>query len=102
MFVDSVMREDRNVLDLLNANYTFVNERLAQHYGIPNIYGSQFRRVTLKDDTRRGLLGQGSILTVTSYPTRTSPVLRGQMDSGECSGNARAAATTERAGVEGE
>ncbi|HWF06861.1 MAG TPA: DUF1592 domain-containing protein [Bryobacteraceae bacterium] len=78
MFVGSVMKEDRNVLDLLTANYTFVNERLARHYGIPNIYGSQFRRVTVKDDARRGLLGQGSILTVTSYPTRTSPVLRGK------------------------
>ncbi|HEX4275255.1 MAG TPA: DUF1592 domain-containing protein [Bryobacteraceae bacterium] len=78
MFVGSVMKEDRNVLDLLTANYTFVNERLAKHYGIPNVYGSQFRRVTLKDDARRGLLGQGSILTVTSYPTRTSPVLRGK------------------------
>jgi hypothetical protein len=78
MFVGSVMREDRNVTDLLTANYTFVNERLAKHYGIPNIYGSQFRRVTVTDDARRGLLGQGSILTVTSYPTRTSPVLRGK------------------------
>jgi cytochrome c5 len=78
MFVGSVMREDRNVTDLLTADYTFVNERLAKHYGIPNIYGSQFRRVTVTDDARRGLLGQGSILTVTSYPTRTSPVLRGK------------------------
>jgi hypothetical protein len=78
MFVGSVFREDRNVMDLLTANYTFVNERLAKHYGIPNIYGSQFRRVTVAEDARRGLLGQGSILTVTSYPTRTSPVLRGK------------------------
>jgi hypothetical protein len=78
MFVGSVFREDRNVTDLLTANYTFVNERLARHYGIPNIYGSQFRRVAVTDDARRGLLGQGSILTVTSYPTRTSPVLRGK------------------------
>jgi hypothetical protein len=78
MFVGSIMKEDRNVTDLLTANYTFVNERLAKHYGIPNIYGSQFRRVTVTDDARRGLLGQGSILTVTSYPTRTSPVLRGK------------------------
>ncbi len=78
MFVGSVMREDRNVTDLLTANYTFVNERLAKHYGIPNIYGSQFRRIPVTDDARRGLLGQGSILTVTSYPTRTSPVLRGK------------------------
>ena len=78
LFFESIMREDRNVLDLLTANYTFVNERLAQHYGIPNVYGSQFRRVTLTDETRRGLLGQGSVLTVTSYPNRTSPVLRGK------------------------
>jgi hypothetical protein len=78
MFVGSVFREDRNVTDLLTANYTFVNERLAKHYGIPNIYGSQFRRIPVTDDARRGLLGQGSILTVTSYPTRTSPVLRGK------------------------
>ncbi len=78
MFVESIIREDRSVLDLLNADYTFVNERLARHYGIPNIYGSHFRRVTLKSEERRGLLGQGSILTVTSYPNRTSPVLRGK------------------------
>ena len=78
LFLDSIIREDRSVLDLLNANYTFVNERLAKHYGIPNIYGSNFRRVTLKDENRFGLLGQGSILTVTSYPNRTSVVLRGK------------------------
>jgi hypothetical protein len=66
------------VLDLLNANYTFINERLAHHYGIPNIYGTDFRRVTLTDDRRRGLLGQASILTITSYATRTSPVQRGK------------------------
>ena len=78
LLFDSIMREDRSVLDLLNANYTFVNERLARHYGIPNVYGSQFRRVTLTDENRRGLLGQGSVLTVTSYPNRTSPVLRGK------------------------
>ena len=79
MFFESVMREDRNVLDLLRANYTFINERLAKHYGIPNVYGSQFRRVTFDPDSvRGGLLGQGSILTVTSYPDRTSPVIRGK------------------------
>ncbi len=72
------MREDRSVLDLLTADYTFVNERLARHYGIPNVYGSQFRRVTLADENRRGLLGQGTVLAVTSYPNRTSPVLRGK------------------------
>jgi hypothetical protein len=73
-----MLREDRSVLDILNADYTFVNERLARHYGIPNVYGSQFRRVRLTDENRRGLLGQGSVLTVTSYPNRTSPVLRGK------------------------
>jgi hypothetical protein len=78
LFFGSVMHEDHSLLDLMNADYTFVNERLAKHYGIPNIYGSRFRRVTLKDDARRGLLGQGSVLAVTSYPNRTSPVLRGK------------------------
>jgi Protein of unknown function (DUF1592)/Protein of unknown function (DUF1588)/Protein of unknown function (DUF1585)/Protein of unknown function (DUF1587)/Protein of unknown function (DUF1595) len=78
LFLESMLREDRSVLDLLNANYTFLNERLARFYGIPNIYGSHFRRVTLSDEERRGLLGQGSILTVTSYDNRTSPVLRGK------------------------
>jgi hypothetical protein len=78
MFFESVMREDRSVLDLLTADYTYVNERLARHYGIPNVYGSHFRRVTLRSPERRGILGQGSILTVTSYPNRTSPVLRGK------------------------
>ena len=77
-FFESVMREDRSVLDLLTADYTFVNERLARHYGIPGVYGSRFRRVTLADENRRGLLGQGSVLAVTSYPNRTSPVLRGK------------------------
>ena len=78
MFVDSIVREDHSILDFLNADYTFVDERLARHYGIPNIYGSRFRRVTITDDARRGLLGQGSILAVTSYTTRTSPVQRGK------------------------
>jgi hypothetical protein len=78
LFFDSIMREDRSVLDLLNADYTFVNERLARHYGMPNIYGSQFRRVKVSSEARRGLLGQASILTVTSYPNRTSPVERGK------------------------
>ena len=78
LFVESIFREDRSVVDLLSANYTFANERLAQHYGIQNVYGSHFRRVTFRDDEPRGgLLGQGSFLTVTSYPNRTSPVLRG-------------------------
>jgi mono/diheme cytochrome c family protein len=78
LFFESMLREDRSVLDLLDADYTFVNERLARHYGIPNVYGSHFRRVTLTDDRRKGLLGQGSILTVTSYANRTSPVTRGK------------------------
>ena len=78
LFFESMLREDRSVMDLLTADYTFVNERLARHYQIPNIYGNHFRRVTLRDEHRRGLLGQGSILTVTSYANRTSPVLRGK------------------------
>ncbi|HTC36611.1 MAG TPA: DUF1592 domain-containing protein [Bryobacteraceae bacterium] len=78
LFFQSIVREDHSAMDLLNADYTFVNERLARHYGIPNVYGSQFRRVVLTSDDRRGLLGQGSILTVTSYPNRTSPVQRGK------------------------
>ena len=78
LFVASIFREDRSLLDLLTADYTFVNERLAEHYGIPKIYGSQFRRVPVGDPNRRGLLGHGSILTVTSYPNRTSVVLRGK------------------------
>jgi mono/diheme cytochrome c family protein len=79
LFFESILREDRSVLDLLRANYTFVNERLAKHYGIPHIYGSRFRRIALPEDSwRGGLLRHGSILTVTSYATRTSPVLRGK------------------------
>ncbi|TDI11177.1 MAG: DUF1592 domain-containing protein, partial [Acidobacteria bacterium] len=78
LFLESLFREDRSILDLLDADHTFVNERLARHYGIPNIYGSHFRRVELKEEHRRGLLGKGSILTVTSYANRTSPVLRGK------------------------
>ena len=79
LFFESIKNEDHNVLDLLNADYTFVNERLAYHYGIPNVYGTHFRRVTLPESThRRGLLGQASILTVTSYANRTSPVRRGK------------------------
>ncbi|MDE0829401.1 MAG: DUF1592 domain-containing protein [Vicinamibacterales bacterium] len=78
MFFASVLSEDRSVLEFLTADYTFVNERLARHYVIPNIYGSHFRRVTLPDTNRRGLLGHGSILAATAYPNRTSPVLRGK------------------------
>src|SRR5688572_22397211 len=79
LFFESIVREDRSVTDLIGANYTYLNERLARHYGIPNVYGSHFRRVALAPETMRGgLLGQGSILTVTSYGNRTSPVLRGK------------------------
>src|SRR5262249_29576072 len=79
MFFASIVRENRSVLDLLDADYTFLNERLAAHYGIPGVYGDQFRRVTLPaDSVRRGLLGQGSILTDTSRANRTSAVIRGK------------------------
>ncbi|MCP5117743.1 MAG: DUF1592 domain-containing protein, partial [bacterium] len=79
LLFEDILREDRSVLDLLRADYTFLNERLAKHYGIPHIYGSRFRRVALDADSKRGgLLRHGSILTVTSYATRTSPVIRGK------------------------
>ena len=78
MFFSDIVKNDHSVLDLLTADYTFVNERLALHYGIPNVSGSEFRRVSYPDDTRRGLLGQGSILVETSQANRTSPVLRGK------------------------
>jgi len=77
LFVDSVLRSDRSVLELLTADYTFLNERLAQHYGIETVKGSHFRRVTLENTARHGLLGKGAILMLTAYPNRTSPVLRG-------------------------
>ena len=77
LFMDSIQHEDRSVLDFLTANYTFVNERLALHYGIPNVRGEEFRRVSLPDSTRYGLLGKGAVLMVTSYANRTSVVLRG-------------------------
>jgi hypothetical protein len=78
LLFESMLKEDRSVLDLINADYTFLNERLARHYQIPNVYGSHFRRVALNDDNRKGLLGQGSILTVTSFATRTAPTVRGK------------------------
>jgi cytochrome c551/c552 len=78
LLFDSIVREDRSVMDLLNADYTFLNERLARHYGVSGIYGSQFRRVAVTSEARRGLLGHGSILSVTSYPNRTSAVQRGK------------------------
>jgi hypothetical protein len=78
LFFQSVLREDRSITELLDANYSFLNQRLAEHYGVPNVYGPQFRRVAFTDPNRGGLLGQGSILTVTSYPNRTSVVQRGK------------------------
>ena len=78
MLLESIAREDRSVIDLLNADYTFVDETLAKHYGIPNVRGSRFRRVAIADEARRGLLGQGSFLLVTSVANRTSPVSRGK------------------------
>jgi hypothetical protein len=77
LFVDSVFREDRSVVDLMTADHTFLNERLALHYGITTVKGDRFRRVKLADSNRWGLLGKGSILMATSYPNRTAPVLRG-------------------------
>jgi hypothetical protein len=78
MFLDAHLKEDRSVVELLTSRDTFLNERLARHYGIPNVYGSHFRRVTLDNDTRWGLLGKASVLSVTSYPHRTSPTIRGK------------------------
>jgi len=78
MLFESILREDRSIVNLLDADYTFVNETLAKHYGIPNVRGNKFRRVTLQDDARRGLLGQSSLLLVTSVANRTSPVSRGK------------------------
>ena len=78
LFFESMLREDRSLLDLLTADYTFLNERLARHYGMSGIHGSELRRVTVTNEERKGLLGKGSVLTVTSYPNRTSPTLRGK------------------------
>jgi uncharacterized protein DUF1592/uncharacterized protein DUF1588/uncharacterized protein DUF1585 len=78
LFADSIFREDRNVVDLLRANHTYLNERVALHYGITDVKGDQFRRVELKDSARWGLLGKGAILMAAAYPNRTSPVLRGK------------------------
>jgi len=78
LFFESMLREDRSLLDLLRADYTFLNDRLARHYGMSGIHGTEFRRVTLTNEERKGLLGKGSVLTVTSYPNRTSPTLRGK------------------------
>ena len=78
IFFDNLIREDRSIMDLYTADYTFVNERLARHYGIPDVAGERFRRVDYLHDERRGILGHGSILTLTSHAGRTSPVLRGK------------------------
>jgi len=77
LFLRSILLEDKNVEQLLTADYTFLNEKLAKHYGIANVHGEQFRRVTLKDENRYGLLGKGAVLLHTSYGNRTSPVVRG-------------------------
>src|SRR5262249_26079896 len=76
-FFEYLVREDKSVFDIFDADYTFVNERLAAHYGIPDVAGTAFRKVSYPDDTRRGILGQGSVLVETSHAVRTSPVLRG-------------------------
>jgi hypothetical protein len=78
LLVESTLREDRSVADLLKTDYTFVNQRLAEHYGIKGVYGNEFRRVAVNDPNRQGLLGQASIMTVTSYPNRTAPTIRGK------------------------
>jgi hypothetical protein len=78
LLIESTLREDRSIADLLNTNYTFVNQRLAEHYGMKGVYGSEFRRVAVNDPNRQGLFGQASILTVTSYPNRTAPTIRGK------------------------
>jgi hypothetical protein len=78
LFLDDQLKADRSIVELLSANYTFLNEQLARHYGLTGVYGSHFRRVTLTDENRWGLLGKASVLAVTSYPTRTSPTVRGK------------------------
>src|SRR5262249_32905085 len=78
LFVESQLREDRPVTELLTADYTFLNERLARHYRVDHIYGNHFRRVSVTDEARKGLLGQAAILLVTSYPNRTAPTIRGK------------------------
>ena len=78
LLIEGELRDDRSVVDLLDTDFTFVNQRLAEHYGIPGVYGAEFRRVAITDPNRRGLLGQASILAVTSYPNRTAPTIRGK------------------------
>ena len=100
---ETLLREDRSVLDLIKSDYTFLNERLAKHYEIPNVYGSHFRRVALdRDSERGGLLRQGGVLTVTSYATRTSPVIRGNWILGNLLGTPPPPPACERAHAQGE
>ena len=99
LFLEAQLREDRSVLDLLTADYTYVNERLARHYGVDGIHGSHFRRVTFGDDRRAGLLGHGSILTVTSYANRTVTGGAGQVAARKLPGGAAATPATRRTAV---
>ena len=100
LFFDSLVRENRGALELLTADYTFLNERVAAHYGIPFVQGSHFRRVALPADSpRRGILGHGSVLTLTSHAIRTSPVIRGQMAAQHHPRNAAAGSAGRRAGA---
>ena len=101
IFIASQLQEDRSVTELLTADYTFVNERLAQHYGIPNIYGDRFRRVTFTDGVRGGLLGQASILAVTSYPESDFRHDPRPLDAGESVGLSAASSAAGRAGAQG-
>ncbi len=101
LFFQGIVREDRSVLEFLDADYTFVNERLANHYGIPDVHGDHFRRVSLSGMTRGGILTQASVLTITSNPTRTSPVKRGKWILENLSGRSASSSTAERAGLEG-
>ena len=98
LLFDHLVRADRPVMELVTADYTFVNERLARHYGIAGVSGPTFRQVSYPDDTRRGILGHGSILTLTSHGNRTSPVLRGKWVHGSAAGQSAAAAAAQRAG----
>ena len=101
LFDDIINRQDKSVVDLLTANYTYVNERLAKHYGLPNIYGSQFRRVTLPPELedRWGLTGKGAFLVTTSKPERTSPVVRGKWIMGNILGMSPPESAAERPGA---
>ena len=102
MLFAHILRENRSALELLSADYTFVNERLARHYGIPGVYGARFRQVKLTDPNRRGLLGHGSVLSLTSVATRTSPVYPRQVRPDDVPEHAAAAAAAERADARGE